>query len=303
MTEPPAALSSLFEWYRDRIGEPDREIDMYLGFSLFFGAIALGFIALLVITYSGQLERPALWAWRETGIALTMLGLPLFLLSVIVLLPADRRGLAGGALGGLIALVGVVRFLQTYPYQWDAGPVQNSISVILIYAVGTAILLASAGAALVAYQIARLQRPGPADIDPVEDAATTETEASYTDEEIQEDIDEAMADVDISWGGIEPTETTPLELNTEGLDVDSDPNDLQSQLDAVKSSGVDEQVAGLKSLKGGQSNKTKSETTVSGQADKLRELRERREQGEEPDITEEGTFTRLSRTVDGLFGK
>ncbi|MFT4885602.1 MAG: hypothetical protein ACI8U4_003128, partial [Natronomonas sp.] len=76
--------------YRDHIGEPDRRIDVYLGFALFFGGLGLGLVGLALF----GIERAALagevfWL-REIAFAAGAFGLPLVLFSVAVLLPADR---------------------------------------------------------------------------------------------------------------------------------------------------------------------------------------------------------------------
>ena len=260
----------LFEWYRAYIGEPDREVDVYLGFTLFFAAIGLGVAAFGASVLIGGAEGQA-YGLRKLAFVLGMASLPTALGSIVVLLPVDRRGLIGAGIGAVVCLVAVVWFTQVYPNQWTSGSQTYSVQVLFVYSVGVTALLASTGAALVAYHIDQ-RRPGPADFDPEEygedaDGTPTETE-SYTDEEIRQDIEESLEDVDLNWGGVEQTENTSLNL-TMG-DPEFDTSGMQVEVDRVKTeSSVDDQVDGLKQLKGGDDKTARSKTTVDDQTKQL----------------------------------
>jgi len=293
----------LFEWYRAYIGEPDREVDVYLGFTLFFAAIGLGVAAFGASVLIGGAEGQA-YGLRKLAFVLGMASLPTALGSIVVLLPVDRRGLIGAGIGAVVCLVAVVWFTQVYPNQWTSGSQTYSVQVLFVYSVGVTALLASTGAALVAYHIDQ-RRPGPADFDPEEygedaDGTPTETE-SYTDEEIRQDIEESLEDVDLNWGGVEQTENTSLDLTTG--DSEFDTSGMQVEVDRVKTeSSVDDQVDGLKQLKGGDDKTARSKTTVDDQTKQLQELKKRREQEGAADEDEEKLASFTDR-VAGLLDR
>lgn len=283
MSRKSALQSTLLQVYRRVLGDPDSEIDVYLGFALFVGAAVVASFAIVALVYADGLGRQAMFLWREQAITAAMVAFPLLVLGVIVLLPVDRRGQYSGLAGALVCLYGIYRFRAVYPWQWDSGAVQHSITVIAVYSAGVAILVAAMGAALIAYQIARLRRPGPGDIE-----QTTEDprDEQYSDARIEQDIEEAMADVDLTWGGVERTETTRLDLETAEHEADIDTSGLQAATKRVSTDSVDEQVAGLKALRGDQQRADRSVETVDEQSARLAELRQRRRS----ESTEEDSF-------------
>lgn len=272
MTDDTVPDNVLFDLYEQYIGEPEARTDVYVGFGLFFGGIALAFVGLLAFLYSGTLpaQRPPFWAWREPAYALGMVSLPMALLGILVLLPIKQRAIYVGVAGSAITFLAVVAFALIYPYSWNVKGTDYSGPVVLLYGVGLAAVLASTGAALVAHQIQQV-KPGPADIEPPEEE---EPEESYSDEEIRQDIADAMDSVDITWGGVEKDEGTSLSLNIDEERIDTSGMNVEAK--KVKSSSTDAAVQGLKALKGGQKNTQKSTTTVDDQTSKLTELKERR---------------------------
>jgi len=265
----------LFEWYRTYIGEPDREIDVYLGFALFFAGIGFG-IAAFVIGAVGQLTGAggpsADFIYREAAIGVGMLALPATLSSVVVLLPVSKRAVYGAVAGSTIALVGLGLFIWAYPYNWAVGSGPTySIQVLFVYGVCLAVLLAATGGALVAYHIDRAKpRPGDFSADESDDSD------DITDEQIESDIESAMEDVDLTWGGVERSEGSDLTIRETESEADMDVAGLDVEAERVHRSGVDEQVAGLAMVKGGQKTTDRSESTVDDQTNKLAELRERK---------------------------
>jgi len=265
----------LFEWYRTYIGEPDREIDVYLGFALFFAGIGFG-IAAFVIGAVGQLTGAggpsADFIYREAAIGVGMLALPATLSSVVVLLPVSKRAVYGAVAGSTVALVGLGLFIWAYPYNWAVGSGPTySIQVLFVYGVGLAVLLAATGGALVAYHIDRAKpRPGDFSADESDDSD------DITDEQIESDIESAMEDVDLTWGGVERSEGSDLTIRETESEADMDVAGLDVEAERVHRSGVDEQVAGLAMVKGGQKTTDRSESTVDDQTNKLAELRERK---------------------------
>jgi len=279
----------LFEWYRTYIGEPDREIDVYLGFTLFFAGIGFG-IAAFVIGAAGQLTGAggpsADFIYRKTAIAVGMLALPATLSSVVVLLPVSKRAVYGAAAGSAVSLVGVSLFIWAYPYSWARPPGPTySVQVLFIYGIGIAALLAATGGALVAYHIDQA-KPRPSDFTE-EDADDDEPEETISDEQIESDIESAMEGVDLTWGGVERTEGSDLTIRAGESDVDMDMAGLDVEAERVHRSSVDEQVQGLAMMKGGQKKTDRSKSTVDNQTNKLAELRKQKREEEEQQASQE----------------
>jgi hypothetical protein len=284
----------LFEWYRQFIGEPDREVDVYVGFALFFVGISLG-IAAFLISATGQFLGADGYFFREAAFAAGMVALPATLSSVIVLLPVGKRAIYGGILGSVVCLGGLAFFLFAYPFNWASGQgPQYAVQVMFVYGAGLTALLASTGGALVAYHVDRA-RPGPADIEGMEDADGEE----FSDEDIQRDIEEAMEDVDITWGGVERHEGTALKLNPDMDDIDTSGMNVEAK--RVHKSGVDDQVLSLQGLKGGNAKSDRSTTTVDDQTSRLQELRQRQqEEAGQPKTT---LLERLLEKIASALGR
>jgi len=291
----------LFELYRTYIGEPDSEIDVYLGFTLFFGGIGLGVAAFLMGSV-GQLTGAGgpseAFVYREAAIAAGMVALPATLSSVVILLPVSKRAVFGAVGGSAVSLVGVFLFVWAYPYSWAVGSGETyAVQVLLVYGVGLAAVLAATGGALVAYHISRV-RPGPGDIEGLEEETETE---SFSDEEIEEDIEQAMENVDLTWGGVERHEGNDLKLRTpEAGEMDLSGMDVE--VERVHSGGVDDQVAGLQTVKGGERKTARSTSTVDDQTDQLKQLREQK-RTEEATPDEETVLERTLDRVAGLLGR
>lgn len=267
-TDP--SKSVLFEWYERYIGEPDARTDVYAGFALFFGGIALAACGLVLFLWSASVEPGSTFYWtlRQIAVVFASLGLPAGMLGIVVLLPVSRRALYVGGAGIAVCLVSMAFFLAVYPSNWN---VQNatdySAQGIALYASGLAVVVASTGAALVAHQLERSQ--------PVPEQ-TTDSREEFSDERIARDIDEAMDGVDLSWGGIRRKETRTLAVNVETGDVDRSSFDrVEATTTRASGGAVEDAVSNLKGLQGGQ----KDQATGSGtddQAAALSELRERK---------------------------
>jgi hypothetical protein len=274
----------LLALYRRFVGEPERESDVYLGFALFFGGIAFGVFGLALFLWSATLEvnSDVYWQVREIAIALAMLGLPSFVLSFVVLLPVDRRARYASGVGVAICLVAVIVFVSVYPENWNVpGGPDYTIQGIAIYAAGLAVLVASSGAGLVEQRLETAQAARA----PAEDSGEEET---VTDEEVQRDIEEALDEADLTWGGVERDETRRITVDTGEADIDRSGFDGKSANEHRKrDSTVDDAVAGLRNLQGGQQKQGTSDA-VDDQATALRELRERQqaEQQSDPSLLE-----------------
>ncbi|AGB37499.1 DUF7139 domain-containing protein [Natronococcus occultus] len=299
--QPPDGY--LVDLYRQYVGEPDGYTDVYAGFALFFGGIGIGVTALLLFlwgsTYEARTLESAYYDLLQPAYALGLLSLPATMLGVVVLLPSDRRTLYGAVGGAMVAVLAVAGFLYAYPRNWYfVGDVDYTVEVVTTYAVGLTGLVAATGAALVAHYLELASRAEPA----TAEDADADADDGLSMADIREDIDEAMASVELSWGGVEKTDTKRLEFDDDGFDdVSMDPDEGTT---TTRLSGVDEQVAGLKGLQGRETSTTASNSTVDDQTAKLTELREqRREERSRSDDGADGVLGRMGTRVRALFDR
>lgn len=268
----------LVELYREYIGEPDRRTDIYLGFALFFGGLGLGLLGLLLFVIERGLMTGEVFWLREIAFAAGAFGLPLVLVSVVVLLPADRRATYVAGAGLLVTIAAIVFFVSVYPSNWNHGEPDYSLQGVTVYAIGLVSVLSATGASLVSYHVERASGVPSAETDLEE-----ESDPDVTDEQVERDIEEAMEGAEISWGGVEKVETERLTINPDA-ELDGETLD-RSTADVHRSSGIDEQLSALQGLKGGEQRTDTSSGGVDDQAAKLQELREQkqREAEAEPD--------------------
>ena len=295
MAEEELPDNRLFDWYRTVIGEPDAKTDVYLGFGLFFGGIVLALGALTIYLYAltaGAPDTPAFYRPAEWAYGMGMLAIPVATTGVVVLLPIDRRALYATAGGDVLILLSLILFREAYWANWQGYGAGETVLVLALYALGLTLVVGSTGAALVAAQIERARAPSPNEIEPMEEEESSE---SYTDEEIREAIDRAMADVEITWGGVEKHEGRTLSFNQdaeiEGTGLDVEPETTRST-----ESGVEDAVAGLQGLKGGQKNTATSGSTVDDQTQKLNELKAQKRQESEAEANQSSGI--LGRVFD-----
>ena len=296
----------LFEWYGRYIGDPETETDVYLGFGLFFGGIALGAVGILVFLLSALVSgggTPA-WAIREVAMVAAALGFPLILLGMVVLLPGDQR-MTYVSVGGIaVCLVAVALFVVAYPMRWNvAGSPDYSAQGVAIYAVGLVAVVGATGAALVGHQVERAT-PGErasavaAQTGGDGDGGGGTTTETVSDDQVRRDIDEAMADADLSWGGVNRKNTKRLELNTPS-DVEVDREAFENaEATTVRSSGgeVDDALSNLRKLQG-RETEMDSSTGVDDQTAALNELRQQQQAQEVATEDQEGLIDRAK----GLF--
>ncbi|SDZ94395.1 hypothetical protein SAMN04488065_1353 [Haloplanus vescus] len=297
----------LFEWYERYIGDPETETDVYLGFALFFGGIALGAVGIAVFLLSAAVSGGGAPAWgiREVAMVAASAGFPILLLGMVVLLPGDRR-MTYVSVGGLaICLVAIALFVATYPRHWNVARTPDySAQGVAIYAVGLVAVVGATGAALVGHQVERAT-PGERAAD-VRATAETADETSGTpgesvsEEQVRRDIDEAMEDADLSWGGVNRKNTKRLELNTD-TDVEVDREAFENaEATTVRSSGndVDDALSNLRKLQG-REQETDSSSGVDNQTAALTELRQQQE-AEDIATDDEESFVDRAK---GLFSR
>lgn len=273
----------LVRLYREYVGDPEEAVDVYTGFALFFGGIALGLAGVVLFLASDAVatDLAGLYAVRQIAAVAAAIGLPALLSGVVVLLPVDRRALYLAGAGGVVCLGAIGLFVWAYPVYWNvSGNPDYSATGVGIYSLGLAGVVAATGAALVAHSVERAA-PGttPGEASTAVGAAKADDEReTVTDEQVRADIERELGDAELSWGGIERTETRRLELNTgpeeeidrRGFEVDS--------AKTARASGdtIDDAVSGLRQLQGGE-KQTASGSGTDDQAAALRELKRQRE--------------------------
>ena len=294
MTANQVPDNVLFELYERYFGEPEDESDVYFGFGMFFAGIAgavIGLLLFLIGAFVYGLRTPNYAAIAQPGYVLGMLSLPVILLAVVVLLPTERRVIWTAIAGFIVTVLAAIGFITVYPDQWFDFNTGNTLLIVGTYAVGLAAVIASTGAALVAHQLERIQPPIPSDITAAEDEVTE----TVTDEDVRNDIEAAMADVELNWGGVELEAHRQLEFTSDYADEDTAMFDIEATR-TVSDSGVEAQVSSLNALKGGRQNTAKSTQTVDEETSALTRLRQQKQRDEIPSdapVTEGGILGKL----------
>ena len=275
----------LFDLYRKYIGEPEDETDVYLGFGLFFGGIALAGLALLLFLWSGTFEfrTDPYFVRAGPAYAMGMLSVPVVLLGVVILLPIEDRARNAAVAGTAVTALAVGLFLWAYPLAWmSTFGTDYTVAIVALYALGLTVVVGSTAAALIANQLERATPPTFEEVEAMRVEKQTQEEETWTEEEIRQDIEDAMAATDINWGGVEPSDTRELNIKMDETEVDTTGMTLDP--DRTRMDGVDRQVAGLKQLKGIEEKKTTaSDSTVDEETRALNELKRQKQQGEAPD--------------------
>lgn len=116
------SMTSLSEAYggRGRSGVDPRRL--YLGVGSFVAGALLLLAGILV---AAEVALPASYTSgtaREVGGVLGGVGVPLVLLGVMAVLPADRNTYAAAIVGAVVMCLGVALFAHAYPQQWVGGP-------------------------------------------------------------------------------------------------------------------------------------------------------------------------------------
>lgn len=287
--------NQLLRYYRQYIGDPDRTVDVYAGFGLFFVGLGLGVAGVVVFLYSATLSGTA-YGLRAVAIVSGAVGAPTLLGGIVVLLPVDRRMLVVAGGGSMICAAGIVRFVGVYPNDFNVsvGP-DYAAQVVGIYSVGIVAVVGATAAALVAHQIERAADPTGA----VESAEVEDDEETVSDEQVQADIDSALDDAELSWGGVTKTETRTLNLDTgsiDDIDTESLPEGIETR---TADSSVSNAVSQLKGLQGGEVETASGEGT-DDQAAALRELREQQREDEQATQADRSLIDRLWAVVRNL---
>jgi hypothetical protein len=288
--------NQLLRYYRQYIGDPDRTVDVYAGFGLFFVGLGLGIAGVVVFLYSATLSGTA-YGLRAVAIVSGGVGAPTLLGGIVVLLPVDRRMLVVAGGGSVICAAGIVRFVSVYPNDFNVsvGP-DYAAQVVGIYSVGIVAVIGATAAALVAHQIERAADTTRT----VESAEAEDDEETVSDEQVQADIDSALDDAELSWGGVTKTETRTLNLDTgsiDDIDTESLPEGIETR---TADSSVSNAVSQLKGLQGGEVETASGEGT-DDQAAALRELREQQREDEQAATADRSLIDRLRALVRSLL--
>ncbi|QAU12993.1 hypothetical protein EKH57_09815 [Halorubrum sp. BOL3-1] len=115
-------MTSLSEAYggRGRSGVDPRWL--YLGVGSFVAGALLAVAGILVAAEVAVPAGYSAGAARELGGILGGVGVPLVLLGVMAVLPADRPTYAAAVVGAAVMCLGVALFAHAYPQQWVGGP-------------------------------------------------------------------------------------------------------------------------------------------------------------------------------------
>jgi len=306
MSDSSEEANPLLEYYRRYVGDPDRAVDVYAGFGLFFVGLGLGVVGVAVFLYSATLppNSTAMYSVREVAAVAAALGLPGLLLGVVVLLPVDRRMLYLGGAGSAVTVAAVGWFVTVYPYDWNVPePPDYSAQVVALYSAGLVAVIAATGAALVAHRVE--QAADSVTVEPDSTAADQSSESAdaaaetVTDEAVRADIERELEKTELTWGGVERSEGRRLQLDTSVVDdADVDPGTLSGSATETRTTSgtVDDAVSQLAGLQGGTQNTASGEST-DDQADALRALREQQRAEEAAEADDESVADRIR----GLF--
>jgi hypothetical protein len=307
MSDSSEEANPLLGYYRRYIGDPERTVDVYAGFGLFFVGLGLGVVGVAVFLYSATLPPNTIpmYSVREVAAVAAALGLPGLLLGVVVLLPVDRRMLYLGGAGSATTVLAIGWFVTVYPYDWNVPePPDYSAQVVALYSVGLVAVIAATGAALVAHRVE--QATGNVSVDP-DSAATArssesadDTTETVTDEAVRADIERELDETELTWGGVERSTGRRLQLDTSVVDdADIDPGTLSGSATETRTTSgtVDDAVSQLAGLQGTTQNTASGEST-DDQADALRALREQQHTEDVAEGDDDSIVDRIRRLFD-----
>ncbi len=129
-----ASIGEVYDAQSRGMVDPDH---LRIGFGLFFTGIVLAVVGLIVATTG--ITEPLGWSIFDARLAAGILGgiaVPLALLGILLLFPADRRALGAAAIGTGIAVLGVTMFWYAYPHDWAGYGRDLTPIVSAVYAFG-----------------------------------------------------------------------------------------------------------------------------------------------------------------------
>jgi len=266
----------LTDYYKQYIGDPDRPIDIYAGFGLFFIGVGLIFVGIVVFLYSATFDE-TVYSLRELAVVSGAIGAPTLLAGIVVLLPVDRRMLGVTAVGAMICAVGIFRFSTVYPHQFNVTGEDYAAQVVGIYSVGLVLIIAATAAANIAHRIEQATES-------VDQVATPDNDEDI-DKQVQADIERELNNADLSWGGVEKRDTRTLNLDTSMVDdIDRESFANATVETRTDDSSVTDAVSRLQGLQGGNKN-TANRDSTDDQVASLKQLQQNQQAEDEPTPT------------------
>lgn len=138
--------------YRRFMYEFENQRNVQIGLRLFLAGTALAIVALVLFLWAYTFASPdSYYTWVEGAYALSLLALPLVVLSIVVLLRPGRRMLKVGVAGVAITALAAIGFVWAYPDDWYHHGADYTVYVVSAYAIGMGGLTVAMGASLKAH--------------------------------------------------------------------------------------------------------------------------------------------------------
>jgi len=149
--------SRLLQWYVHNVGPIGSgsrylsPVSVYFGTGAFVGSLLFAVAALGLFLGSGQrlpIMETLPIGLRELSFILAGGSLPVFLLSLVILLPSNWVAKPFGLLGTAITGTAVYLFQGAYPTQWSSTPTGQTALIVPVYALGLFGLVAAVAVAV-----------------------------------------------------------------------------------------------------------------------------------------------------------
>lgn len=188
---------------------------LYTGFYLFLGGVALGLAAIVLLFIADQQGNQ--YDWRKAAFVVAELAGAILFFGVFWTLPTKRPMRIASSIGLLLCLVATVLFWFHYPVHFNvAGSGQDDYTALDVglYALGLAILLAGTFTSLIGYYVDRVSGAAAARGSGELDVSASEYQYDIPDSVIEKDIELAMRRYKYAWGeGAGSTSRTGIEIN------------------------------------------------------------------------------------------
>jgi hypothetical protein len=121
-------------------------MSVYFGTAAFVVSLLCGIAAIGLFLGSGPGTQSTNASWlvlRELSFGLAAGSLPLFLLSLVILLPSTQLAKLLGLIGALVTGTALVLFQDAYPDRWTTLPTDQTAVVVVVYALGVFVFVAA----------------------------------------------------------------------------------------------------------------------------------------------------------------
>jgi hypothetical protein len=131
--------SRLAAYYRRAIGEPASPAEVY-GYWVVVLGLLVGMVGIVTFLWGSLFEwgTDGFWLFREAGVVLAAVGLPVLLVGITVRLPLQPAATAIAGTGLLVTLVAVAWFVALYPAAWTVA--EPPLIPVLGYSAGVALV-------------------------------------------------------------------------------------------------------------------------------------------------------------------